>query len=528
MESVRLLNNKQTAYLKQHFSFPVLIFLLLSTVFTLLNYYLYHHGFASKILLYLGEKALLSYDGNPPRMENMGFSNPPLPLFFTLLFKSPFVATAIVGSLLATSLLMVLYGAYLQKKISLILFLLLFCYVSLSPLSLFLLSQQMPTTILIGLLLLMYHHLYQYCNRDISYDLFMFGLLSALVFLTEFQAILLIPLFTFSLLSKVIGDKPLMGVSILITGLFPVFFISLSWCYLNWLFMGDPFHFISYWRSALEPLLSFPEKLIRTQTAHGALLAFFHLCYKNFFLLLPQYVLIAWLLLSWQVVKVKDCVTKSILVAPFLLLYIQLFTNFIELNQFFFLIFVASAVSIRIHLHKQFQGTYFSRLFTCSVAISLCMSFWLPYHHLSSEEQLFTGFLLGNEKKENLNHYRDLIAELEPSGKVLLDDTVNYPLVFMVNDPARFVLPYEYDFDMVLSLPQQYVRYLVVSDLSSTDAVHGRYPRARNGFIPGFSLLGQFENLYLYEVSQAVEHPLLSRHPWAKEMGFPLTPGRGL
>ncbi|MBI9091554.1 MAG: hypothetical protein JEZ12_20270 [Desulfobacterium sp.] len=508
MESARLSNERRATYPIVDYGFPVLICLLLSGGFTLLNYYLYQQGFASKILLYLGEKSLLTYHGNPPRLENMGFANPPLPHFFTLLIRNPFVASAIVGSIIATSMMMALYRVHQEKKISRSLFIFLFLYVALSPLSLFTFSQQMPTALLIGLLLLIYHHLYLYCQQGISYNLFMFGLLSALVFLTEFQAVLLIFIFTFSLVCNAFCDKPLMGLSIVFTGLFPVVFFAVSWCYLNWLFLGDPFHFISYWSSALEPLLSFPEKMIHSQTAYGALLTSFRLCYENAFLLLPYYLFIVWMIISPKFMKTIECVTGSILIAPFFLLYIQLFTNFVELNQFFFLIFVVSAVSIRIHLHDQLKGTIFSALFTCSMGVSLCMSFWLPFHHPSSEEKIFAEFLLGNETNGNLDNYRNLIDELHPNGKILLDDTVNYPLVFIVNDPQRFVLPYEYEFDMVLSFPAQFIRYLVVSDLSSIDAVQGRYPMATNGYVPDFSLLGQFGNLFLYEVSKSADHPL--------------------
>jgi len=500
MESVRSSNNRPASYPAHQYALPVLITLLLGLGLTLLNFFLYQHDFASRILLYLGEKALLVYDGNPPRLENMGFTNPPFPLFFVLLVKNPFVATAFMGSIVATTILMVLYRKYRQKCISFTLFGLLFIYVTLSPLSLFLFSQQMPTSILIALLLLIYHHLYRYCRENISYDLFMFGLLSVLIFVTDFQAILLIPLFTFSLVTKTIGTSPVRSITILITGLFPMISVSLAWCYLNWLFLGDPFHFISYWHTALEPLSSSRDTIIQSQTIAGTLRAGVRLCLKNGFLLLPYFVLCIWLIISSK--KVKCCVTKSIILAPLFLLCIQLFTNFTEVNHYFFLFFVATAVSIRIHNHEHMQGSVFSHLFTISVLISLGMSFWLPYHHLSSEEQLFSQILMGQQVKGNLTQYRDLIAELEPAERILLDDTVNYPLVFLTNDPKRFVLPYEYEFNMVLAAPDHFVRYLVASDLASRDKVYGRYPMAALGYVPKFSLRGQFGNLYLYEISE--------------------------
>ena len=505
MELVKSPNSWKSTYPRRYYIFPILICLVLTTIFTVLNYYLYQHGFASKILLYLGEKSLLSHNGNPPRFENMGFANPPLPHFFTLLIKSPFIATAFIGSVIATSILMVFFRLYRQNKISLVLYVLLFFYVILSPLSLFLLCQQMPTAILIGLLLLIYHHLYQYCRKDISYNLFVFGLLSSLVFLTEFQAVLLLFLFIFCLARKAIEHGLLKAFSILFTCLFPVIFIVVSWCYLNLIFLGDPFYFISYWSSALEPLLSFPHKIVHSQTAFSALETSLKLCYENSLLLLPYYLCIFWVIISPRFLQSIGCVTVTIFIAPFFLLYIQLFTNFVELNQFFFLVFVASAVSIRIHMHEHLHRTLLSPLFTAAVAVSFCMSCWLPFKHPSSEEYAFANYLIGNETNGNLTNYLNLIDHVDPNEKILLDDTANYPLVFLVNNPKRFVLPYEYEFDMVLSAPAQFVRYLVVSDLTSIDAVLGRYPMAVNGYVPNFSMIGQFGNLFLYEVSQPRE-----------------------
>jgi hypothetical protein len=73
----------------------------------------------------------------------------------------------------------------------------------------------------------------------------------------------------------------------------------------------------------------------------------------------------------------------------------------------------------------------------------------------------------------------------------------------MLNDPKRFVLPYEYEFEMILSAPHHFVHYLVSSDLPATDRVAARYPMASVGYVPKFSLVGQFGNLFLYEVVRA-------------------------
>ncbi|OQX11413.1 MAG: hypothetical protein BWK76_19180 [Desulfobulbaceae bacterium A2] len=479
---------------------PLLLVLLLGLGYALLGSQLFHEGFCAKVMLYLGEKALLAHEGKPPRLENMGFVNPPLPHFFALLLKSPFAATGFVGGAIATSLLLVVLRQYRTGRISLPLLLVLCGYITVSPLSLFLFSQQMPTALLIALLLLIYYHLFMYCRHDVSYNLFLFGLLSAMVFLTEFQAILLIPLFTFSLVSRVIALRPLRSMGVLMTGLFPVVFISLAWCYLNWIFLGDPFHFISYWRSALEPLLSFPENMEQTRTLGGAFFAGLRLCRQNLPLLLPYLLLFPWLLCKDGALGCS--VTGAILLAPPLLLYIQLATNFVVLNQFFLLIFVATAVAVRILRHDHCKGALFSRAFTLAMLISFGASCLPPQPQQQAEEHLFSRLLLGRPSPGNLAHYRQLLAQLEPDGLILLDDTVNYPLVYLVNDPKRFILPYEYEFDTALSAPHLFARYLVASELASTDMVQGRYPLAPLGLVPGFTLRGRFGDLVLYEVTQ--------------------------
>jgi len=501
MESVELKNKvRSSSWSIGQYGLPVVMALLSGCGLTLLTFFLYEHGFASKILLYLGEKALLIYDGNPPRLENMGFNNPPFPLFLVLLVKNPFVGTALAGGGIVTACLITLYRQYRRKSISFALFALLVVYLTLSPLSLYLFSQHLPAALLFFLLLLTYHHLYKYCRQNISYNLFMFGFLSALIFLTDFQAILLIPLFTFSLVTRVIGNDLVKSFAILITGLFPVVFVTLSWSYLNWLFLGDPLYFVSHWRSTLEPALFFPENILNSRTILGALQATARLCWENSVLLLPYFMICLWL--TFYARRIQCCVTKSVILAPVFLLVIELFLNFTVVHQYFFLFFIAAAVSIRIHNHTYFQGTLFSAFFTLSVCISLVLSFCLPCNHQGAEEQFFSYSLLRKPNNGNLDSYKSLLKRLKPKKKILMDDAINFPLVFMLNEPKRFILPYEYEFDMVLSAPHHFVHYIISSDLPSTDRVAARYPLASFGYIPEFSLVGQFGNLFLYEVAK--------------------------
>ena len=97
------------------------LFVLLTSVVTILGYhhinvYLFSKGFSSATMLYLGEKALLVFKGNPLTIENLGFIYPPIPYFFVLLFRNPFWATAIVGGICATFFLLYLTHHLIHKQ----------------------------------------------------------------------------------------------------------------------------------------------------------------------------------------------------------------------------------------------------------------------------------------------------------------------------------------------------------------------------------------------------------------------------
>ena len=76
MESV-ILKKKFNSKLFQYTNTKSIIVVLTCVVLILgyyqINEYLFTKGFASATMLYLGEKALLVFKGNPPKIENLGF-----------------------------------------------------------------------------------------------------------------------------------------------------------------------------------------------------------------------------------------------------------------------------------------------------------------------------------------------------------------------------------------------------------------------------------------------------------------------
>jgi len=476
----------------------VLLFAASTTLFFFLNTTLFQHGFASDKQLYLGEKSLLVHKGIIERLENTGFTNNPLALMLTALLDNPFLTSALVGSAILTLLFVSLYS-YRQKRIlSWPLFILLFCYLVFSPLTLFMLTQKISTTIIVYLILLIFHHLFSYDRSGISYNLFMFGILSACVFLTQFQTIFIFPLFSFALVAQHMGSQPLKSAAVVLAGLFPVFFMLAGSCYLNWLFLEDPFHFFTHGITLDVPLSAQTPTTVPFDLQMALNMSVNQLRHHLF--LLAPYILVGITLLIQY--RTTNCVSCVIFLSPLFLLFSELFCNVTRIPHAFFILFPATAVAIYIHCQQQLNRPLFRHLFTMCVAISLLASFILPFQHTGAEEHIFASLLLDGKRHGELTTYQRLLDAIPGKGRILMDDTVNYPLVFLSQDPKRFYLPYQYEFNMVLTAPQRFVQYLVVSSQPARDQVLGRYPLAHLGYVPGFSLVGRFGELSLYEVIQ--------------------------
>jgi len=482
-----------------HGFIPFALFIALVICFAFFNSWLYGHGFASNTLLFLGEKVKLVFEGTPSLLVNLGFDTPPLPSYLTVIFRSPFWATAFVGGLAAFMLLFKIYQGFINKLISTPLLIMLAIYILASPLSLFLFTQQLPACLLIMLLTQCFHHLYRYKRDNISFDLFIFGMLSTLLFFTEFQTVFLIPLLISALTIHVgihLGRQQ--AASIPFVGIFPVVFFALSWCYLNWLFLGDPFHFILYWRSVLEPAIPTAEGLAAAHDFSFALRKTIVICGANFFLLLPYFLILIKLFIPRPT---RCAVSLAVVATPLLLLYIQVITQQTEIKSYFFLIFLTTSVTIWLNNPQETRGRWFNWMFALSFVISFWVSsFYPPPHYGTMEEKMFARALKGESSYSNLTQYKNLLESMKPEGKILMDDTRNFQLVYLSSRPQRFILPYQSEYEIILATPYIFARYLIASNNIIMDRVRGRFPLVAYGIVPHYSFKGKFDNLFLYEV----------------------------
>ena len=116
--------------------------IVLTIVFAHINSWLFSKGFASQSLLFMGEKVLIFFQGNPPRIDNLLFVYPPIPYLFVLLIRNPFLSSALVGGMTVSLLLWYLWKhLYIIKKMPKIFYICLM-YICVSPLSLYLQSYE--------------------------------------------------------------------------------------------------------------------------------------------------------------------------------------------------------------------------------------------------------------------------------------------------------------------------------------------------------------------------------------------------
>jgi hypothetical protein len=484
------------------------LFVLLTSVVTILGYYhinvyLFSKGFSSSTMLYLGEKALLVFKGNPLTIENLGFIYPPIPYFFVLLFRNPFWATAIVGGICATFFVFYITHHLIHKKKSNLFLLTCITFVLASPMSLFLFSEQLPSILIIAFILFSFQCLYIYFQTSYSIYLFIFGLLAGLLFFVHFEVAFILSIWLFPNITLMLKNKNRNVGSLIIVTYFPLIFFVLSWCYLNWLFMENPLYFFHYWKAALfYDGMDLKNSIIWPYNMNDLMFIIRNILY-TIPLLLPYGIILFTLIKSNTK---KHAVSLSILLFPLFLFVIDfVLMGFIrQTGQHMFMLFIATSLYVFIKVDQLSDYPISAQLFKVAFFASLCYSFLFPLYIGSSEEILFTRAYYGYDKFQNLEDEKKLLENISDSGKILLDDNLNYSLVYLTKDPQRFILPYEHEFETAAAKPIFFVKYIIFSDDTNKDQVRKRFIGDQYDLIEDYELVGQFGKYALYHLSQKI------------------------
>ncbi len=482
----------------------------LPITFALLFFYLYFlskiaflNGYASSELLLFGEKSLLVFHGKPPRLENLGFVYPPLPYLFVLIFRDPFIGTAFTSAISASLFIFFLHTAVRNCSVTSIIFALILLFMLCSPISLFFFTQRTSLVAFFTVLVVMFQYLYRYCRAHATSDLLLFGMFTSPLFFARFQSIIILPFIVLPLLlsskEQGIGRR----LTIAFIAFFPSVFFVVSWCYLNWIFMGDPLYFFHYWMTTVAN----PLRVAYNRN----LLSVFDYCVKLCWQMSPFILPLLVAFLRYIKTGFLKCpVSPFVMLTPFLLIMLDTYVGvFYEHSTSYFILFPLIALLQWINVPLK-ESLFAKRLFDFLFCVSLTIAFIYSIHSILpftrnniSEEALFCRALAKPIFGTVLDDAREVVRNIETDGLVLIDDTRSYPVVFLHGKPERLILPYQYEFETVLYSPELYADYIVISRSkipgeNITDRIGGRWKEALYGIFNNYQLVIQNNNFLLY------------------------------
>ncbi len=443
-------------------------------------------GYLSPGLAFFGEKSALALRGLPPRLVNVGFVYPPLSFLLQLPFPSPVIGGAVIAGFANAGALAFLDEARiadrLVRRIAQ-------AYVLVSPVILYLAVEDFGTLLLALLLAASVHFITRFLRDDFSLDLFVGSTLLGLTFFLDFRSVVLLFAIVPAAALPLWRRSRAQAISVALTISVPTIFFALAWSYVNWIFLGDPLAYV-HGRGSLfrtfpltpELLAAAGDPLQTLRTAFVALAATLPVTLPYFVGLgslrggRPAYAIPVYVVYASPVVFVVCAIFGGI------------YRPTIGLLAIFVFVVLFSLEAIKP-----------SRLLVASLVVSLVASCVAPFLSPASDERAFANALIGRGVADaSLVPYRHIAAKLGTQGAILIDDAVLYPLVDVVPQTERFVLPYQYGYASALSNPQAYVRYVVVARRPD-DGIYALYPGAEFGRLPHFHEIDRLPDSIVFE-----------------------------
>lgn len=427
-------------------------------VYSMINSFLLEQGFLNPYLMYFGEKALLALRGIPPRLENIGFVYPPLPIYITCLFNgNVLLAQSFVGSMISGYILLQL----LERMKSLTHPFLLIAYFIFSFPVLFLATQRFDLYLYFFLIMLSINLLMLYVRRDYSLYLFLAGPVFGLTFFTHFSSIYLIPAFLFLIVVTYRNNIKKAGAATLVF-FAPYIIFLFIFTYVNWVFTSETFGFLKNYT------ILFNNPSLDAVTSAGNLIGSLGYMLNYLIRVLP---IIAPCLLGMYLDR------SLISVIPFMVIL-----SFVYSNLLFPSVYAATIFIIHFFITVDFGKLVKARLLTIALLISLIAGPMLASVSSDRNEKHFVNAMLGTVG-DNLDVYRKVEKILQGTeGYILVDDKTGYPLVYLMGKPQRFILPYQYEFMPALSNPSSFADYVVVFRNKDADALYQHFENEIKGF----------------------------------------------
>jgi hypothetical protein len=458
-------------------------------------------GFQPQDLEFFGAKALVARYGPEPRMQAIGIVFPPILVYGTLILGSPITLQVVLGALSVGCLVRSLTAVPMPwgwrwSWLGLIL---------VQPAFALMLIVSPAWTLSTSLLILVSTILWSFVEAESGcaaapppslLSLVLFGLGLASLMLLRFEAWLLLPL-----MGGIVGliyrrrSWPFRSTIIAVT-LFMSFVFIGAWFYANWLFTGEMAFFLNSPYSGLRQPGT--ERVIQ-QTGF---VDSWQEAITWVASVVPAYVVMA----AWVLWRAR----RRVLVTLILLIPV---------------LFPAAAL---------WQGSFTPQLSRFGIALGMLPVLWRYYPPTRLWQRcfitatllmgLYTGAQLlqqGRIAPEDTYLWHKLTGQAFPQGssvpqwieqqlmkrrvasalnkhllphqRVLMDDVTNFPVVYLVNDPRHFIMPYQYEFSPALQHPDLFADFILVSGAHSPGKDHDRilqfWPQLEHGVLPTFTEL---------------------------------------
>jgi len=456
--------SKMDRFIRYPFLSWLLIHAMFFALYASIGFMLLHLGMIHPSLMFFSEKALLVLHGIPPRLENFGFIYPPLPILIACLFNgNVLLAQGFVASLITTAIVFHIRKSTptLRQAFPLTVF------VTFSFPVLFLATQRFDLYLYFFLVVLSAKFLYQYKNEGYSLHLFLAGPLFGAAFFTHFSAIYLLPLFFF-LIYYLYGGQPKKMMAVSMTFFTPSLVSLFVFSYINFMFTGEAFGFL------IKHNMLFSNLNIAILISSGTVFEDLKYMLKYVLMIVPAIIPFFWGTFYDR---------NVVLILPFLII-LSLFYSAL----FFPTIYFSAIFIIHFLLMTRWHEPFKQKVFLFVLGVSLLSSPLIALSSSDSYEKGVAHAFFRSPQEGNTDPYKKMAALLnDTEGKILLDDVNGYPLVYLMEKPARFILPYQFEFATALSMPDRFVDYIVAWKDRSNDLIFQRF---------GPNSIEQFQKLF--------------------------------
>ena len=459
---------------------------------------LHMRGLQGQDLEFLGAKALVARHGPEPRMQAVGFVFSPVLVYGTLILGSPLVLQGLLGAVSVGLLARNLRAAALPTvwRWSW------FGLIIVQPAFALMLLLSPTWTLSTALLIVVTSRLCALIQADYRSDaaaplstsaLIIFGLVLAPLMLVRYEAWLLLPL-----IAGVWGflyrreSWPFKATVVAITLFMSLVCIG-AWLYVNWLFAGDPWCFLtcpsSGWR------LPNSEPFIRQAGfAGGWVQAVAWVASVT-----PLYILMApWILWRTPQRVLWTLILLMPLLFPAAALWQGSFTP--QLSRFGMFLAVLPIFWRYYPPSMPWQRW----MITCALLLGLTTNMQLLRQgQVIPEETSVWYALAGQSPPQTLGVQQwltrqqstqqmatTLLKDVRPDQQILTDEVVSYPLVYLVNDARRFIASHQYEFSPAIQHPDLFADFILVAGPQSSARGHDRllqfWPQLATGGLPGF------------------------------------------